>query len=587
MAHNAEEWRRLRSEFIEAAAKYDEYETFIERTAQSEDWYSNNGRYLPVGLIRWPYGSYRKCSILAPNSGENAEPFSTMKTLFSKAWLWLPRDIADEVVDTAKIHLSEPPKPPDDRGLWWARSYYQYWCWLLWFHWLRQHKAANPTEAEKPSKKMVMSPFHCSAELIGQWGLDGSDGTIPEWLADPVIDHNGAASDVGHPGSGTTEPAGSKANASGAADSKTDSGEKSPPAMPDNHDVAKLARKIDKEMPVVGNKTGIASDYCDDSERANTCALRGRRPGLLQRTSVSMSSSKENEDRARELLRPYVENPAFRQYVKEQILKWEAWHRSQKVKIRSHEIWRDQYKEKLEPGISLGTIDSEDPDEIDNIDRLSYEFHSEIASSFAKSSEFRLLAEREPFCFSKAGSVAMVALFWCDINDAAFLVPDYSQLPDFEPDKPFLKYFLEQRRNPIQGRYKYIDWFVEAAIRAYVTRASEDAGQSEEHEHLTDAGISLDGLADDDSLPAKQRKLAPSRVKAKAAYEWAMSNIPGAEDMTIAELYGAVECHPSKASDMLPPNAEAFGRYLRDAGVRRYNKLGKSAGKSVQHEDEL
>lgn len=210
MAHNAEEWRRLRSEFIEAAAKYDEYETFIERTVQSEDWYCNNGRYLPIGLIRWPYRPYRKCWILAPDSGEAAEPFSAMKTLFSKAWLWLPRDIADEVVTTAEIHLSEPPSPQDDRGLWWTKSYYQYWCWLLWFHLLRQQRAANPTEAEKPSKTMVVSPFHCSADLIAQWGLDGSAGTIPVWLAGSVIDQNGVLSaEVGQ--SENHEPPESKA----------------------------------------------------------------------------------------------------------------------------------------------------------------------------------------------------------------------------------------------------------------------------------------------------------------------------------------------------------------------------------------
>ncbi len=196
MGHDAEEWRRLRSEFIEAAAKYDEYETFIERTSDSEDFYCNNGRYQTVGLIRWPYRPYRKCWILTPDSGEDAEPFSALKTLSGKAWLWLPRDIADEIVETAKTHLSEPPSPPDDRCLWWAKSSYQYWCWLLWFHWLRQHRAANPTEAEKPSKTMVMSPFRCSADLIAQWGLDGSNGAIPEWLTDGVVDQQAASEDI-------------------------------------------------------------------------------------------------------------------------------------------------------------------------------------------------------------------------------------------------------------------------------------------------------------------------------------------------------------------------------------------------------
>ena len=183
MKLDAQEWRRLRSEFIEAAAKYDEYETFIERNERSEDWYCNNSRYLPVGLIRWPYGPYRKCWILVPDSGTAEEPFSTMKTLFNKAWLWLPRDIADKVVDTAESHLSKPPSAPFGTELFWAKSDYQYWCWLLWFHGLRQQRAANPSEAENPLQKMILAPFHRSADLIAQWGLDGGDGTLPEWLA--------------------------------------------------------------------------------------------------------------------------------------------------------------------------------------------------------------------------------------------------------------------------------------------------------------------------------------------------------------------------------------------------------------------
>ncbi len=179
MGHDAEEWRRPRSEFVEAAAKYDEYETFIERDEGSEDWYCNNGRYFTVGLIRWPYEPYRKCWILAPDSGTDAEPFSAMKTLFNKAWLWLPRGISEAVLETAEMHLS----PPADLGLYWAKSHYQHWCWLLWFHWLGQMKAENSTEAARPSQKIVLAPFHCSADLIAQWGLDGSDGKIPESLS--------------------------------------------------------------------------------------------------------------------------------------------------------------------------------------------------------------------------------------------------------------------------------------------------------------------------------------------------------------------------------------------------------------------
>lgn len=183
MKRDAVEWRKLRREFVEAAAKYDEYETFIEQKESREDWYCNNGRYFSVGLIRWPRGKDRKCWILASNSGSCVEPFSVMKTLFNKAWLWLPKEVADEVVEAAEMHLSNPPSLPVGTELFWARSDYQYWCWLLWFHWLRQYRAANPSDATKPPKKMTLAPFHRSADLIAQWGLDGGDGTFPVWLA--------------------------------------------------------------------------------------------------------------------------------------------------------------------------------------------------------------------------------------------------------------------------------------------------------------------------------------------------------------------------------------------------------------------
>lgn len=183
MKHNAVEWRELRREFVEAAAKYDEYETFIVQQEIKEDWYCNNGRYFSVGLIRWPRGKERKCWILAPDSGSDVEPFFTMKTLFNEAWLWLPREVVDDVVEAAEMHLSNPPSPPVGTELFWASSDYQYWCWLLWFHWLRQYRAANPSDATKPPQKITLAPFHRSADLIAQWGLDGGEGTFPQWLA--------------------------------------------------------------------------------------------------------------------------------------------------------------------------------------------------------------------------------------------------------------------------------------------------------------------------------------------------------------------------------------------------------------------
>jgi len=189
MANNPEEYCKLRREFIEAAAKYEpaKYQTFIQKTARSEEGYYESGQYDCVALIKWPYRPRRKCWILAPHSGTNEEPFSTMKVLFSKAWLWLPRVIAERVVDAAEEHLS----PPADLGLYWARSHYQLWGWLLWFDWLWRCGEVETGEPEVQSEGMDLSPFSCSADLIARWGLDGSADTVPVWLGELVVRREG------------------------------------------------------------------------------------------------------------------------------------------------------------------------------------------------------------------------------------------------------------------------------------------------------------------------------------------------------------------------------------------------------------
>jgi hypothetical protein len=88
----------------------------------------------------------------------------------------------------------------------------------------------------------------------------------------------------------------------------------------------------------------------------------------------------------------------------------------------------------------------------------------------------------------------------------------------------------------------------------------------------------------DDQLPLKLRRVAPSRQKARAVYEWAMSKIPNSEHMTISELYDEIECHPSTASEALPPSAKSFGKYLTDAGIKR-NQTRKDKGKIPREND--
>lgn len=79
-------------------------------------------------------------------------------------------------------------------------------------------------------------------------------------------------------------------------------------------------------------------------------------------------------------------------------------------------------------------------------------------------------------------------------------------------------------------------------------------------------GISADT---DSKLPKKLRKDSPSRIKAKAAHDYAMERIPNAPHMTIAELHAAILADPEVA-DLVPARADAFGTFLREAGVKRY-----------------
>ena len=200
--------------------------------------------------------------------------------------------------------------------------------------------------------------------------------------------------------------------------------------------------------------------------------------------SIEPSSKPENQGEtddnpgtalARQQLRPYVEITKFREYLKEQILKWETWHQSQVDEIRKHESWLDHDKEQLEH-IRQGTGDPDDPD---NTYVGSDEWHKDEVASIRENLEFRLVAEREPVCFEEVSIAAIVAMFWCDINRSSLLVPDYDFL---EPYGPFSKYLSEQWKKPIQGRYKHIHWFVEAAIKKYESRIANDG---------VDAAISL------------------------------------------------------------------------------------------------
>lgn len=91
-------------------------------------------------------------------------------------------------------------------------------------------------------------------------------------------------------------------------------------------------------------------------------------------------------------------------------------------------------------------------------------------------------------------------------------------------------------------------------------------------DQATDAAISTS------SLKAEASHHLPDSVAAvRGAYEWALSEIDGADGMTISELFYAIQAHPlmeDEYLDRLPDNPGTFGKYLRRAGIRRYNVSG-------------
>lgn len=189
-----------------------------------------------------------------------------------------------------------------------------------------------------------------------------------------------------------------------------------------------------------------------------------------------------NTDLAREQLRPYVEVAAFREYLKDQIIKWEVWHRSHTEEINEYEGLRDKLHQEL---IELNGRDfrhSDDPADFDPLDHAEtcYENYRDIAAGLKDDPEYKLVADRDPVLFKEASVASIVALFWCDVNDSTLLVPEYDF---FGPEGPFIEYLREQWGKPIQERYKHIDWYVEAAINIYErTIKSDGKGQPEEHE---------------------------------------------------------------------------------------------------------
>jgi len=209
---------------------------------------------------------------------------------------------------------------------------------------------------------------------------------------------------------------------------------------------------------------------------------------------------------AREQLRPYVKNPAFRQYVKEQITQWELWHRSHTEEINEHDGLRDKFHQELKELQGRDLRHSDDPADVDPLGcaEICYEGHRDVAAGLKDDPEYKLVADREPVLFKEASVAAIVALFWCDINHSTLLVPEYDFL---EPEGPFIEHVRKQWRDPIDGRYIHIDWMAQAAVDAY-ERKGPVAPQAEE-------SVDTDDKMREALAPAESSHPVPERTTLK------------------------------------------------------------------------
>jgi hypothetical protein len=117
------------------------------------------------------------------------------------------------------------------------------------------------------------------------------------------------------------------------------------------------------------------------------------------------------------------------------------------------------------------------------------------------------------------------------------------------------------------------------AIRRLLLEIERPGSQDRQSTKQIDAGMPSSTMGEiqntesdtrtDNKLPKKLRKDSPSRIKAKAAYDYAMERIPNAEHMTIAELHAEI-LDDDEVAAMVPARADVFGTYLREAGVKRY-----------------
>ena len=260
---------------------------------------------------------------------------------------------------------------------------------------------------------------------------------------------------------------------------------------------------------------------------------------------------------AREKLRPYVEIAEFREYLKEQVLKWETWYRAHTEEINDFEGLRDNLHRELKDLQGSEFCHSDDPADFDPSGHAEtcYENYRDIAAGLKDDPEYKLVADREPVLFKEASVASIVALFWCDVNDSTLLVPEYDF---FGPEGSFIEYLREQWEKPIQKRYKHIDWYVEAAIDAYQSKiAGGLVSRSTTIENPTET---------DDKLPEMIDESPPPKYDPNSA-DWILSEtlckVIKIKADTIADYRKARKCGEDKKDEFGSWNVDCVGKFRR------------------------
>jgi hypothetical protein len=137
-----------------------------------------------------------------------------------------------------------------------------------------------------------------------------------------------------------------------------------------------------------------------------------------------------------------------------------------------------------------------------------------------------------------------------------------------------------------------------ARLGGYGSVANAPTRSGPDYDSLRLARHDGDDAGLDSSTPADE-SLSPSRVRARAVYEWAIEVIDGADRMPIAVLlpriFERLDAELEKVPDgsaefekftelrsSLPDNTETFGRYIREAGIKRYNRKGERVSRQAR-----